>query len=51
LRGEELINVVCHYDDDLLIAWRRRVHPGDPEGRGAAWLADYDAISPDVLGT
>jgi salicylate hydroxylase len=34
---------------DLLIAWRRRVHPGDPEGRGVAWLADYDASSPDVL--
>ena len=23
----------------------------DPEGRGAAWLADYDASSPDVLAT
>jgi hypothetical protein len=23
--------------------------PGRPEGRGAAWLADYDAGSPDVL--
>jgi salicylate hydroxylase len=34
---------------DLRIAWRRRVHPGDPEGRGAAWLADYDASSPGVL--
>ena len=34
---------------DLLIAWRRRVHRRDPEGRGAAWLADYDASSPDVL--
>ena len=34
---------------DLLIAWRRRVNRGDPEGRGAAWLADYDATSPDVL--
>jgi salicylate hydroxylase len=34
---------------DLLIAWRRRMHPRDPEGRGAAWLADYDASSPDVL--
>ena len=34
---------------DLLIAWRRRVHRRDPEGRGAAWLADYDATSPDVL--
>lgn len=34
---------------DLSIAWRRRVNRRDPEGRGAAWLADYDATSPDVL--
>ena len=34
---------------DLMIAWRRRVNRGDPEGRGASWLADYDATSPDVL--
>jgi salicylate hydroxylase len=34
---------------DLLIAWRRRVNRRDPEGRGAAWLADYDASAPDVL--
>lgn len=34
---------------DLLIAWRRRVNRRDPEGRGAAWLADYDATAPDVL--
>jgi salicylate hydroxylase len=34
---------------DLLIAWRRRVNRRDPEGRGAAWLAEYDASSPDVL--
>jgi salicylate hydroxylase len=34
---------------DLLIAWRRRVNRRDPEGRGATWLADYDATSPDVL--
>jgi 2-polyprenyl-6-methoxyphenol hydroxylase-like FAD-dependent oxidoreductase len=34
---------------DLLIAWRRRVNRRDPEGRGGAWLADYDASSPDVL--
>jgi salicylate hydroxylase len=36
---------------DLLIAWRRRVNRRDPEGRGAAWIADYDATSPDVLAT
>ena len=34
---------------NLLIAWRRRMNRRDPEGRGAAWLADYDASSPDVL--
>jgi salicylate hydroxylase len=34
---------------DLLIAWRRRVNRGDPDGYGAGWLADYDATSPDVL--
>ncbi len=36
---------------DLKIALRRRVNRRDPEGRGAAWLADYDASSPDVLAT
>jgi salicylate hydroxylase len=36
---------------DLRIAWRRRVNRRDPEGRGAAWLADYDASSPNVLAT
>ena len=34
---------------DLLIAWRRHVNRRDPEGRGGAWLADYDASSPNVL--
>jgi salicylate hydroxylase len=34
---------------DLLIALRRRVNRRDPEGRGAAWLAGYDATLPDVL--
>ncbi len=34
---------------DLSIAWRRYVNRRDPEGRGVAWLADYDASSPDVL--
>ena len=34
---------------DLSIAWRRHVNRRDPEGRGVAWLADYDASSPDVL--
>jgi salicylate hydroxylase len=34
---------------DLLIALRRRVNRRDPEGRGMAWLAGYDATAPDVL--
>lgn len=34
---------------DLSIAWRRRVNRRDPEGRGTAWLAGYDASSADVL--
>jgi salicylate hydroxylase len=33
---------------DLLIALRRRGR-SDPEGRGAAWIADYDAGSPEAL--
>jgi salicylate hydroxylase len=36
---------------DLAIAVRRRLNRRDPEGRGAAWLADYDATSPDILAT
>ena len=34
---------------DLTIAVRRRLNRRDPEGRGGAWLAGYDATSPDVL--
>jgi salicylate hydroxylase len=34
---------------DVSIAVRRRLNQRDPEGRGAAWLPDYDATSPDVL--
>ncbi len=34
---------------DLSIAWRRHVNRRDPEGRGTAWLAGYDATSPEVL--
>jgi salicylate hydroxylase len=33
---------------DLLIALRRR-RRSDPEGRGTAWIADYDAGSPEAL--
>jgi salicylate hydroxylase len=34
---------------DAVIAVRKRVNRRDPEGRGAAWLADYDATTPSVL--
>jgi hypothetical protein len=33
---------------DIKIAIRRRVGK-DSEGRGAAWIPEYDAASPDVL--
>jgi 2-polyprenyl-6-methoxyphenol hydroxylase-like FAD-dependent oxidoreductase len=33
---------------DLSIALRRHVHR-DPDGRGTAWIPEYDASSPDVL--
>src|SRR5215469_2645891 len=36
---------------DLAIAVRRRLNRRDPEGRGTAWLADYDATAPDILAT
>jgi salicylate hydroxylase len=34
---------------DVAIAVRRRLNRRDTDGRGAAWLADYDATSPSVL--
>ena len=34
---------------DAAIAVRRRLNRRDLDGRGAAWLADYDATSPSVL--
>jgi salicylate hydroxylase len=34
---------------DLVIAVRKRVNRRDTDGRGAAWLAGYDATAPDVL--
>jgi hypothetical protein len=33
---------------DVTIAVRRRLGK-DSEGRGAAWIPEYDATSPDVL--
>jgi len=34
---------------DLAITVRRRLNRRDTDGRGAAWLADYDATSPAAL--
>jgi salicylate hydroxylase len=34
---------------DAAIAVRRRLNRRDTDGRGAAWLADYDATSPSAL--
>ncbi len=34
---------------DVAISVRRRLNRRDTEGRGATWLADYDATSPSVL--
>ena len=34
---------------DAVIAVRKTLNRRDPEGRGASWLADYDATSPAVL--
>jgi len=34
---------------DLVIAVRKRLNRRDADGRGAAWLAAYDATAPDVL--
>jgi salicylate hydroxylase len=34
---------------DLAIAVRRRLNRRDLDGRGASWIASYDATSPDAL--
>jgi salicylate hydroxylase len=34
---------------DAVIAVRKRLNRRDPEGRGAQWLAEYDATSPSAL--
>jgi salicylate hydroxylase len=47
--SNHLTSPLAAWRRDLAIAWRKRVHPRDPEGRGTAWLAGYDATAPDVL--
>jgi salicylate hydroxylase len=34
---------------DMAITVRRRLNRGDLDGRGASWIASYDATSPDAL--
>jgi salicylate hydroxylase len=34
---------------DVAIAVRKRLNPKDVDGRGASWLADYDATAPETL--
>ena len=34
---------------DAVIAVRKRLNRRDTDGRGAAWLASYDATAPGVL--
>jgi salicylate hydroxylase len=48
-RSNHLTSPLAAWRRDVAIAWRRRLRAGDPEGRGAGWLAGYDATSPDVL--
>jgi salicylate hydroxylase len=49
-RGEDnhLVSPWAALKRDALIAFRRRFGT-DPTGRGAAWIFDYDAGSPEVL--
>jgi salicylate hydroxylase len=46
--SNHLTSPVAALKRDILIAWRRRFGR-DPDGRGAAWIPEYDASSPDVL--
>jgi len=48
-RSNHLTSRWAAWRRDLTITLRRRLNRRDPEGRGAAWLAEYDASSADVL--
>jgi salicylate hydroxylase len=51
-RGEDnhLASPLAAWRRDIRIALRKRLR-ADREGRGAAWIADYDAGSPSALAT
>jgi hypothetical protein len=46
--SNHLSSPVTAWKRGITIALRRRFGK-DTEGRGAAWIPDYDATSPDVL--
>jgi salicylate hydroxylase len=48
-RSNHLASPLAAWRRDLVIAVRKRVNRRDTDGRGAAWLAEYDATGPDVL--
>jgi salicylate hydroxylase len=47
--SNHLVSPWAAWRRDLSIALRKRLRRNDPEGRGTAWLADYDAAAADVL--
>jgi len=47
--SNHLVSPLAAWRRDMAIALRRRLGRGDPDGRGTAWIADYDASSPDSL--
>ncbi len=48
--SNHLVSPVAAWRRDLSIAVRRRLGR-DPDGRGAAWIPEYDASSPNALAT
>jgi salicylate hydroxylase len=48
-QSNHLVSPLAALKRDVTIAVRRRLGRRDPEGRGAAWIPEYDASSPDVL--
>jgi salicylate hydroxylase len=47
--SNHLTSPLAAFRRDVGIAVRKRFNRRDTDGRGAAWLAEYDATAPDVL--
>ena len=47
--SNHLTSPLAAFRRDVGIAVRKRFNRRDTDGRGAAWLAGYDATAPDVL--